>query len=260
MPTVISATQWLELRPAPVDPKSPWHDRRVRLAAALAFDKNAINQAETLGHSRPTGSIIPSAFEYALALPPYPYDPARAKKLLAEAGYPNGFEAGDYVCDASYSSVSEAIANYLARSASAPRCVRWSASRTSASGRTRRSARSSRRARAATATPRPASQNYFAQGRPLLVGRPAGHGRPQRPAGPRAGSQAPGGAPAPDPAAGPRARPARAAVGAGLPERHRAARGGVRARAHRGIIRTRRRTRTSRSGSDAPPGGQGAWP
>jgi len=89
------------------------HDR-VRLAAALAFDKNAINQAETLGFSRPTGSIIPSAFEYALAVPAHPYDPAKAKTLLAEAGYPNGFDAGEYACDGSYSSVAEAIGNYLA--------------------------------------------------------------------------------------------------------------------------------------------------
>jgi peptide/nickel transport system substrate-binding protein len=113
VPTVISATQWLSFGPLAWDPKSPWHDRRVRLAAALAFDKNAINQAETLGHSKPTGSIIPSAFEFALALPPYPYDPAQSKKLLAEAGYPNGFDAGDYAADVSYSSVAEAIANYL---------------------------------------------------------------------------------------------------------------------------------------------------
>jgi peptide/nickel transport system substrate-binding protein len=114
VPTVISATQWLDFGRLAWDPKSPFHDRRVRLAAALAFDKNAINQAETLGHSKPTGSIIPSAFEYALAIPPHPYDPAQSKKLLAEAGYPNGFDAGDYSCDASYSSVAEAIANYLA--------------------------------------------------------------------------------------------------------------------------------------------------
>src|SRR5262249_26562636 len=105
---------WLSFGPLSWDPKSPWHDRRVRLAAALAFDRQAINQAETLGHSKLTGSIIPSAFEFALAIPPYPYDPAQAKKLLAEAGYPNGFDAGDYACDASYSSVAEAIANYLA--------------------------------------------------------------------------------------------------------------------------------------------------
>jgi peptide/nickel transport system substrate-binding protein len=114
VPTIIPGSQWLDFGALQWDTKSPWNDRRVRLAAAVAFDKNGINQAETLGFSRITGSIIPSAYEYALAIQPYPYDVAQAKKLLAEAGYPNGFDAGDYACDSSYGTVAEAIANYLA--------------------------------------------------------------------------------------------------------------------------------------------------
>src|SRR5438067_11408154 len=58
------------------DAKSPWSDRRVRLAANHAVDRQAINQAEYLGLSKVTGTIIPSAFEYAWHAPLYAYDPA----------------------------------------------------------------------------------------------------------------------------------------------------------------------------------------
>ena len=67
------------------DPKSPWHDRRVRLAASHALDRNALNQAETLGLSRPTGGLIPRVLDFAKVYEPPAYDPARARKLLAEA-------------------------------------------------------------------------------------------------------------------------------------------------------------------------------
>src|SRR5437870_11543761 len=77
------------------DPKSPWADRRVRLAASLALDRRALSEAETLGASRPTGSIVPRAFEFALSIEPHPFDRAKARQLLAEAGYPNGFDAGE---------------------------------------------------------------------------------------------------------------------------------------------------------------------
>src|SRR5205823_5671524 len=70
------------------DPKSPWHDRRVRLAASLALDRNAINQAEMIGLGRITGSFVPPTFDFALHVDPPPFDPKRAKQLLTEAGFP----------------------------------------------------------------------------------------------------------------------------------------------------------------------------
>jgi len=93
-------------------------DRRVRLAANLAMDKQAINEVERLGLSRLTGSIIPRVFEFALPLEPFPYDPARAKLLLAEAGYPNGFEAGDLTPFPPFFSMGEAVMNW-------PRSMAW---------------------------------------------------------------------------------------------------------------------------------------
>jgi peptide/nickel transport system substrate-binding protein len=95
------------------DPKSPWHDRRVRQAASLAIDRQALNQAETLGFSKPTGSLIPRPLEFSRFFEPDPFDPARAKKLLAEAGYPSGFDAGDLYPWPPYFSMGEAIAAYL---------------------------------------------------------------------------------------------------------------------------------------------------
>ena len=59
------ATWWVDF-PDQFNPKSPWHDRRVRLAATMAVDKQGLNEAERLGFSRLTGSIIPSAMEFAL--------------------------------------------------------------------------------------------------------------------------------------------------------------------------------------------------
>jgi peptide/nickel transport system substrate-binding protein len=111
-PKESQGTFWLDL-PDQWDPKSPWHDKRVRQAASLAIDRQGLNQAETLGFSKPTGSLIPRALEFSKFFEPDPYDPARAKKLLAEAGYPNGFDAGDFYPWPPYFSMGEALASYL---------------------------------------------------------------------------------------------------------------------------------------------------
>jgi peptide/nickel transport system substrate-binding protein len=111
-PTPFTSTHWLVFADQ-WDPKSPWHDRRVRLAANHAVNHQAINQAEALGFAKITGSIIPSSYEFYWQPPPYAYDPARARQLLAEAGYPNGFDAGDFWCDAGTTSASEALLNDL---------------------------------------------------------------------------------------------------------------------------------------------------
>ena len=93
---------------------SPGRDQRVRTAASLAIDRRALNQAEQLGFGGLTGSVVPRGLEFALAIDPDPYDPARAKRLLAEADFPRGVDAGDFTIAPPYDGAGEAIANYLA--------------------------------------------------------------------------------------------------------------------------------------------------
>jgi peptide/nickel transport system substrate-binding protein len=111
-PIISKATFWVYFADQ-WDAKSPWHDVRVRRAANLALDRDTMNQALTLGQSKITGNIVPDIFEYYWP-PPIPrYDPDEAKRLLAEAGFPRGFDAGEYNCDASYASLAEAVLDNL---------------------------------------------------------------------------------------------------------------------------------------------------
>jgi peptide/nickel transport system substrate-binding protein len=82
-----------ELLYSNVKGKNPFKDVRVRQAVYYAIDIEALRSRIMRGASLPTGGITPSI----LASNPeaekrLPYDPVRAKQLLADAGYPNGFE------------------------------------------------------------------------------------------------------------------------------------------------------------------------
>jgi peptide/nickel transport system substrate-binding protein len=70
-------------------------DPRVRQAINYAIDRNALVKARTLGNGKPTEQMFSISTDNGIYDPSldktYPYDPAKAKQLLAEAGYPNGF-------------------------------------------------------------------------------------------------------------------------------------------------------------------------
>lgn len=67
-------------------------DVRVRQAVAMAVNRDNIAQAAAFGNAQPTQDPIPSSSTWAFGYAPYEFDPAAAQALLAEAGYPDGFE------------------------------------------------------------------------------------------------------------------------------------------------------------------------
>ncbi len=113
IPSKHASIYWIEFADQ-WDPKSVWHDKRVRQAAILAIDRPAVNEVSCLGFCPPTSIIIPRVMDFALQTPAASYDPEKAKKLLAEAGYPNGFDAGDFVPMPPFMTTGEACVNFLA--------------------------------------------------------------------------------------------------------------------------------------------------
>jgi peptide/nickel transport system substrate-binding protein len=107
-----ASINWLEFAEQ-WDPKSPWSDRRLRLAVNYALDRKAINEAACLGFCPPAGVIVPRVMDFALQVEPSPYDPLKARQLLAEAGYPNGLDAGELVPIPPFFTMAEAVVTYL---------------------------------------------------------------------------------------------------------------------------------------------------
>lgn len=95
----------------------PLQDRRVRQALNYAVDKKAIARTLLLGYGRASGQPAPSiSFGHDPALEPYPYDPPRARALLAEAGHPNGFAMTVEIITNSFPAdglIYQSVAHYL---------------------------------------------------------------------------------------------------------------------------------------------------
>jgi len=106
------ATYWMYF-PEQWDPKSPWSNPKVRRAVSLALDYESINNALNLGYSRITSNIVPQHLQFYWQAPKPVYDPKQAMKLLAEAGYPGGFDGGFYWVDSSWANLGEAAVNNL---------------------------------------------------------------------------------------------------------------------------------------------------
>ena len=95
------------------DPKSPWHDKRLRLAVSHALNRQKINEAACLGFCSPAGVVVPRVMDFALQVEPPAFDLARARQLLTEAGYPNGLDAGEFAAIPGFPTVAESVVNYL---------------------------------------------------------------------------------------------------------------------------------------------------
>src|SRR5213083_2839178 len=80
--------------------KKPFEDKRVRQAMNYAVNKEALVRDVLKGTgSLSRGPVLPATWGAESSLKPYPYDPERARKLLAEAGYPNGFSTSLWVLE-----------------------------------------------------------------------------------------------------------------------------------------------------------------
>jgi peptide/nickel transport system substrate-binding protein len=99
--------------------KNPFKDARVRLAVSKAINRRAIVERVMEGYAIPAGNLVsPPVFGHVDALKAETYDPESAKKLLAEAGYPDGFALTLHAPNDRYvndEQLAQAVAQMLAR-------------------------------------------------------------------------------------------------------------------------------------------------
>ena len=70
----------------------PFDNVKVREAINYAINKEALVKVAFSGYAIPAEGVLPKGVDYGIKLGPWPYDPKKARELLREAGYPNGFE------------------------------------------------------------------------------------------------------------------------------------------------------------------------
>lgn len=112
LPTPVGSP-WI-IKPVTTDPSLPFAKREVRLAANYAIDKAAIIRSVLRGAGEPLASITSRYYPYGVDpnLKAFPYDPAKAKQLLAAAGYPGGFQTKLFAGNDHPKELVEAVAAY----------------------------------------------------------------------------------------------------------------------------------------------------
>jgi glutathione transport system substrate-binding protein len=73
--------------------QKPFDNLKVREAINYAINKEALAKVAFNGYAFPAQGVVPQGVKYAHKMAPWPYDPKKARELLKEAGYPNGFES-----------------------------------------------------------------------------------------------------------------------------------------------------------------------
>jgi glutathione transport system substrate-binding protein len=71
--------------------QKPFDNPKVREAINYAINRQALVKVAFAGYATPATGVVPPSIAYAESFKPWPYDPAKARELLKEAGFPNGF-------------------------------------------------------------------------------------------------------------------------------------------------------------------------